>query len=69
MPLFFVLYYLMPGRKAKNNVLLIASLLFYAWGEPVYILLMLASIAANWLFGLAIDRKQKESTPPGIFLF
>ena len=57
MPLFFILYFLLPGRRAKNSSLLIASLFFYAWGEPVYILLMLASIAANWLFGILVGRE------------
>ena len=56
MPLFFVGYFLLPGRKAKNVWLLAASLLFYAWGEPVYVALMVASIVANWGFGLAIGR-------------
>jgi len=39
-PIFLILYYLVP-IKAKNYILLFFSLLFYAWGEPVYILLML----------------------------
>ncbi len=34
-------------------LLLLASLVFYSWGEPVYVVLMVASIAANWAFGLA----------------
>lgn len=41
-------------HKAHNVLLLILSLLFYAWGEPVYILVMLASITINWLFGMAL---------------
>ena len=44
--------------RAKNVLLLLASLLFYAWGEPVYILLLLLSIAANYGFGLLIGRLQ-----------
>ena len=54
MPLFFAAYFLIPGRKGKNGLLLLASLVFYAWGEPVYVLLMVASITANWLFGLVV---------------
>ena len=53
LPLTLILYYLLPDR-ARNCVLLFASLLFYAWGEPVYILLMLLSILANYFFGLII---------------
>ena len=40
--LVLLIYYVCPG-KVRNLVLLIASLLFYAWGEPVYVLIMLFS--------------------------
>ena len=43
LPITLLVYYLVP-RKVKNVVLLIASLIFYAWGEPVYVLIMLFSI-------------------------
>ena len=43
------------GQTAKNIVLILFSLIFYAWGEPVYVLLMLASVVLNYLAGLAID--------------
>ena len=46
----------MPGIRAKNSVLLIASLLFYAWGEPVYVLLMPAVILLDFGRGVAIGR-------------
>lgn len=39
----------------SNRLLLIASLIFFAWGEPVYILLMLASILINWMAGPLVD--------------
>ena len=35
LPLVLLLYYILPGIRAKNILLLVASLLFYAWGEPV----------------------------------
>jgi len=54
LPLTFLAYYLLPSRKLKNMVLLLASLFFYAWGEPKYILLMLVMIIINYLFGLWI---------------
>ena len=47
-------YYLLD-RKFKNIFLLIMSLIFYAWGEPKFIFIMLISIMANWLFGLWIN--------------
>lgn len=60
LPITLALYFLMPTRPLKNILLLVVSLLFYAWGEPVYVLLMIASILANWLFAILIDR----ATPP-----
>ncbi|HPQ87123.1 MAG TPA: MBOAT family O-acyltransferase [Gammaproteobacteria bacterium] len=53
LPLFLVLYFITPF---KNTVLLIASLLFYAWGEAGYVLLLLVSIGLNYLFGILIDK-------------
>lgn len=50
---------LLKGRKC-NLFLLVASLLFYAWGEPVYVLVMLGSILFNWAAGLALDRAQRK---------
>lgn len=61
MPITLALYFLMPGRKPKNIWLLIASLFFYAWGEPCYIFLMVASIALNWGLALAIERSGKSA--------
>ena len=51
LPVVFVLSRVLPGIRAKNILLLIASLLFYAFGVPVYILLMLASILVNFTAG------------------
>ena len=56
LPVFFIAYFLLPGRPAKNVWLLLASLVFYAWGEPVYVVLMVVSILANWLFGMLVGR-------------
>ncbi|MBR0172852.1 MAG: MBOAT family protein [Lachnospiraceae bacterium] len=44
------------GNRAANAFLLVASLFFYAWGEPVYILLMLFSIVVNWASGVLLER-------------
>ncbi len=49
LPVTCAIYFIMPTRTGKNAVLLSMSLLFYAWGEPVYLLLMAASIFVNWL--------------------
>ena len=50
-----LLLYFSVGIRFRNLILLLASLFFYAWGEVGYVLLMLFSIAVNWLFGLLID--------------
>ena len=56
LPLVLAAYFLLPGMKAKNAVLIAASLLFYAWGEPVYVFLMVGMAAANWGFGILTER-------------
>ena len=56
MPVVLVAYFIVPGRAGKNIWLLIASLFFYAWGEPKFVLVMMLSIVVNWLFGLLVDR-------------
>lgn len=56
-PVAFVLYLLVP-KNTKNLVLLLASIYFYAWGEPVYIVLMLFSAVFNYVMGLDIDRRK-----------
>ena len=53
-PAVLLIYYIMP-RPLRNFVLLLFSLVFYAWGEPVYILLMLASILLSYTGGILID--------------
>lgn len=45
----------------RNIILTIFSILFYAWGEPVYVLLMLAVVFANYLCGMGMDRSNSES--------
>ena len=56
LPLTLLIYYLLPWRQARNRFLLLMSLGFYAWGEPLYLLVMLACIAANYAFGLLVDK-------------
>ena len=59
LPIVIIGYYLVP-KPAKNMFLLICSLFFYAWGEPVYVLIMLASIAYNYLFGMFIANTRQD---------
>ena len=51
-------------KRGSNLVLLLASLFFYAWGEPVYILLMIFSIVFNWIVGLAISTVNLKRRKP-----
>lgn len=55
LPVVFILYHCLPSLKWRNALLIAASLLFYAYGEPVYIVLMLFSIVCNWFFGLKME--------------
>ena len=60
LPLAMLLYYLLPWRSWRNGVLLIFSLVFYSWGEPVYIVLMLlggALILGGVLFYSRLETK------------
>ncbi len=54
LPVTLLLYYIVP-KKTKNFILLLCSLVFYAWGEPVYVLLMIYSILFNYVMGRLID--------------
>ncbi len=59
LPYTLLIYFLAP-KNWKNVVLFIASLFFYAWGEPKYILLMLLSIFVGFIFGLLIERYHEK---------
>ena len=59
LPLTLLAVFLSP-RRWQNLVLLVASLLFYGWGEPLYILLMIATFTAAYLFGFPIARNRSS---------
>lgn len=56
LPLVLAIYFVVP-KRIRNLVLFLSSILFYAWGEPVYILLMCFTITVDYVFGLIIDRQ------------
>jgi alginate O-acetyltransferase complex protein AlgI len=60
LPIFLILYFVLPYKWYRNGILLISSLVFYAWGEPVYILLLIGSILLNWLLALQIAKSQNQ---------
>ena len=55
LPITLILYYLVP-KKAKNVVILISGLVFYAWGEPIYVLVMILSTFIDYTAGRIIDK-------------
>ena len=67
LPAVLMAYFLAPGAW-KNGVLLLVSLLFYAWGEPKYVLLMIGSILLFYLCGLAMGRAKSEKGRRGFLI-
>src|SRR5262249_33676049 len=70
LPVFFVVYCAVPGTASKNLVLLLASLVFYAWGEPWFVLVLVGQIAVNYGIALTIDAteggRRKLATAIGV---
>ena len=62
LPAVLIVYFLVP-RRWKNAVLLAFSLVFYGWGEPKYILLMVCSILSFYGFGIAVERAARLRNP------
>ena len=59
LPAVLILYFLVP-RSLKNTVLLIFSLVFYAWGEPKYVFLMISTICLFFFCGIAIGKAKEQ---------
>ena len=68
LPLFFIVYFAVKQRKARNIVLLAFSMFFYAWGEPVYVLLMVFSIVCNFVFGYLVAKNRDDKKKAKSFL-
>lgn len=56
LPLNLCLYYLAKSTPVQNAVMLVFSLIFYAWGEPKYVLLLVAMALVDWLLSLAVEK-------------
>ena len=67
MPIFFLFYFILP-MKYKNLCLLIFSLLFYSWGEPKYIILMIASILVDYCISQRIWKEKENKKKQKILL-
>ena len=61
LPLNLIVYHLMPSIRSKNIVMTIFSLIFYAWGEPVYVLLLLSMSFSDWALSNYIGRQEHRS--------
>jgi len=68
LPSVLLIYYLCP-RALRNPVLLLWSLVFYGWGEPVYLFLMVGTILVNYFFGAAIHVRMQKNRNAKWFLF
>ncbi len=61
LPAVFVLHTAIRNTKARNVLLAVASLVFYACGEPVYIILLIASVTVNYVIGLSLGKKKSKA--------
>lgn len=61
LPLCLICYFISKKLKTKNLVLIIFSLVFYAWGEPLWIILLVFSAAFNWFAGIMIELNRKNN--------
>ena len=59
LPITMIIYWIIPS-KYKNIFCFLSSLFFYAWGEPVYVLVMLLSTFVNYIFGIMLNNKSEE---------
>jgi len=67
LPITLIIYYVSP-KNIRNLVILVMSLGFYAWGEPIYIFLMMVSILIDYIGGLMIEASRKDKEK-GRFIF
>lgn len=66
LPTVLLLYWILPGIRLRNFLLLLASLLFYAYGEPVYVFLMIGTVLFNYLWALGMEQFPRRKR---VFLF
>ncbi len=71
LPLILFVYYnpFLKSRAFRNSSLLLFSLIFYAWGEPVFVFVLLLSILLNWFFALRIDRQKDPKKRKKLLFF
>lgn len=69
LPLSLALYFLLPSREGKNGVLILSSLVFYAWGEPFFVLFLLGSSVVDYFVGRIIEKNKGTWKAKGALLF
>ena len=67
LPITLIIYYLMP-KKGKNLIILLSGLLFYSWGEPIYVIVMLISTMIDYFAGLIMNHFDGRKVPRRICL-
>lgn len=60
LPVVLIIYHLIPSLKLRNVLLIIVSLLFYAYGEPVYVMLMIVSTMLNYILGRLLGKSEQR---------
>ena len=68
LPAVLIFYFLGKNRTYRNIILLLASIVFYAWGEPLFVFVMIATVFVNWGLGLGIDKDLRKGRKGKIFL-
>lgn len=68
LPISLLIYYISP-KKFRNCILFVVSLIFYAWGEPIYIFLMIATIVFDYFMALKIDKYKSKPKNQNYFLY
>ena len=62
LPISLVIYYITP-KKGKNLIILLSGLLFYSWGEPIYVIVMLISTMIDYFAGLVMNHFEGKKLP------
>ena len=68
LPLNLLAYFFARDIRTKNTVMLVFSLIFYAWGEPLYILLLVGMTLADWYFTLLLSKEEPRSKRAKLWL-
>ena len=63
LPFSAILYCILPFKWWRNAILLLSSLFFYAWGEPLYVFLLIFLVIMNWILGVLIEKSIQNNKP------